>query len=355
MPRASPSPLLLPGLVGLLVFGACSRPVAPAPSGVLGAHADADSPRVVGAALVRDGDSREALLRRHPRVEPDAALKATLAAILADSGQRLRWSAAPVEDLACDNGDVRFRIQVRVPPACQERGCPVLAFYTTGCPRPGYHWRPEFFLRAGFIYAEPAVRGTRCSEDWARADNGPLRVEAATDLEAASRCLRQRFTRDGGVPKLGIFGWSYGGNQTLVGMTRFAGSYDAGFALAAKTDLASFLAQLPPELRGSRAEEYGDPEKDAERLRVISPMTWVDRVEAPIALMLGARDPKVSLSDADGFVRALRARGQDASLMIIPEHAHLTERPEEIAFEHAHLLQFFTARFGVPLRVETRP
>ncbi|WP_223634541.1 S9 family peptidase [Corallococcus sp. EGB] len=357
MLRVSSSPLLLAGLVGLLVLGACSRPVvpAPAPQKVLGAHADADSPRVVGTALVRDGDSREELLRRHPRVEPDAALTSTLAAILADSGQRLRWSAAPAEDLSCDNGDVRFRIQVRVPPACQERACPVLAFYTTGCPRPGYHWRPEFFLRAGFIYAEPAVRGTACSEDWARADDGPLRVAAATDLEAASRCLHQRFTRDGVVPKVGIFGWSYGGNQTLMGMTRFAGSYDAGFALAAKTDIGSFLSQTTPELRQARASEYGDPEQDAERLRAISPITYVDRVEAPIAVKLDARDPKVSLSDADVFVRALRARGQDASLMIVPEHAHLTERPEEITFEHAHLLQFFTARFGMPLRVDTRP
>ena len=344
-----------PALLGLLLLGACSRPVAPASPKVLGAHADADSPRVVGAALVRDGDSREELLRRHPRVEPDAALKATLTDILADGGQHLRWSAAPVEDLTCDNGDVRFRIQVRTPPECRERTCPVLAFYTTGCPRPGYHWRPEFFLRAGFIYAEPAVRGTACTEDWARADNGPLRVAAATDLEAASRCLRQRFTREGVVPKVGILGWSYGGNQTLVGMTRFAGSYDAGFALAAKTDLGSFLAQLTPEVRRGRADEYGDPERDAERLRTISPVTWVDRVNAPIAVMLGARDPKVSLSDADVFVRKLRARGQDATLMIIPEHAHLTERPEEIAFEHAHLLQFFTSRFGLPLRVDTRP
>lgn len=355
MLRASPAPLWLPALVGLLMLGGCSRPVAPVPPKVLGAHADADSPRVVGTALLRDGDSREELLARHPRVEPDAALTSTLAALLADSGQRLRWSAAPAEDLACDNGDVRFRIQVRVPPACRERACPVLAFYTTACPTPDYHWRPEFFLRAGFIFAEPAVRGTQCSVDWARADNGPLRVAAATDLEAASRCLRQRFTRDGVAPRLGILGWSYGGNQTLVGMTRFAGSYDAGFALAAKTDLGSFLSQLAPELRRTRAAEYGDPERDAELLRAISPVTWVDRVEAPIALMLGARDPKVSLSDADVFVRKLRARGQDATLMIIPEHAHLTERPEEIAFEHAHLLQFFTTRFGVPLRVDTQP
>ncbi|CAM3625184.1 prolyl oligopeptidase family serine peptidase [Corallococcus sp. ZKHCc1 1396] len=322
---------------------------------MLGAHADADSPRVVGAALVHEGSSRQALLRRYPRREPAPALASTLAAILADSGQRLRWSAAPVEELACDNGDVTFRIQVRVPPSCLERTCPVLAYYSGGCPHPGYHWRPEFFLRAGFIYAEPAIRGARCTEAWARADDGPLREVAATDLEASSRCLRTRFTREGAPPKLGILGWSYGGNQTLVGMTRFAGHYDAGFALAAKTDLHAFFSQAPPELRRARASEYGDPATDAEQLHANSPITYVERVKAPLALMLGDRDPKVSLSDADVFVRALQARGQDVSLMIVPEHAHLTERPEEVVFQHAHVLQFFTTKFGMPLSVDTRP
>ncbi|MCY1045514.1 prolyl oligopeptidase family serine peptidase [Corallococcus sp. bb12-1] len=311
-----------------------------------GAHADADSPRVVGTALVQDEASRQVLLQRYPRREPDPDLAARLAVLLTDSGQRLRWSAAPVEDLSCDNGDVRFRIQVRIPPPCAERSCPVLVFYSSACPRPGYHWRPEFFLREGFIYAEPAVRGTRCWEAWARADDGERRMSAATDLEASSRCLRARFIRDGVTPRLGILGWSYGGAQALMGMTRFAGSYDAGFALAAKTDLGSFLLQAPPELRRARADEYGDPATDADRLRAISPITYVDRVQGPIALMLGARDPKVSLSDADVFVRALQARGQDASLMIIPEHAHLTERPEEVVFEHAHILQFLTAKLG---------
>ncbi|RKH44648.1 alpha/beta hydrolase family protein [Corallococcus sicarius] len=346
--QPSPAPWLLVG--GLLAFSACSRPVTPppAPPRVLGAHADADSPRVVGTALVEGGVSRQELLRRYPRREPDRALAERLAVLLADSGQRLRWSAAPVEDLACENGDVRFRIQVRIPPACEGRSCPVLVFHSSACPRPGYHWRPEFFLREGFIYAEPAVRGTSCGEAWARADNGALRMSAATDLEASSRCLRARFTRDGVAPKLGILGWSYGGNQTLVGMTRFAGSYDAGFALAAKTDLGSFLRQAPPELRRARAEEYGDPETDADRLRAISPITYVDRVQGPIALKLGGRDPKVSLSDADVFVRALEARGQDVSLMIVPEHAHLAERPEEVVFEHAHILRFFTAKLGGP-------
>jgi dipeptidyl aminopeptidase/acylaminoacyl peptidase len=341
--------------VSLLWMMSCTRPV-PAPAAlprVLFAHADADSARVVGAALVSGPTSREELYRRYPRREPDAWLAATLEEILADGGKTLHWSARPPETFECENGEVHFPIQVRTPPQCEERDCPVVVHFSGGCPRPGYHWRAEFFLRAGFIFAEPAIRGTSCSEDWARADDGPKRFEATTDIEATSQCLRARLTRHGVTPKLGALGWSYGGNQTLLAMTRFAGSYDAGFALAAKPDLLSFFTQAPAELRRQRTSEYGDPATQPELLRVNSPITYVDRVGGPVALMLGGRDPKVSLSDADAFVRALEARHQDASLMIVPKHAHLTERPEEVVFEHAHVLNFFANRFGLPLSVVT--
>ncbi|WP_224245539.1 alpha/beta hydrolase family protein [Hyalangium gracile] len=303
----------------------------------------------MGEALVSGPASREALSQRYPRREPDARLVATLADVLADGGKRLHWSSRTPEQLECENGTVRFLIQVRTPPQCEDRSCPAVVYFSGGCPQPGYHWRAEFFLRAGFVFAEPAVRGASCGADWAMADDGPRRFEAATDLEAASRCLRARLSRHGDAPKLGALGWSYGGNQTLLAMTRFAGSYDAGFALAAKPDLLSFFSQAPAELRRRRTAEYGDPVTQPELLRANSPMTYVDRVRSPVALMLGGRDPKVSLSDADAFVRALEARQQDVSLMIVPEHAHLTERPQEVVFEHAHVLAFFADRFGIPL------
>lgn len=347
-PRAS---CLVPPL--LLLAVACAQPRSqPAPQApVLGAHADADSARYVGAALVHGPKSREALYREYPRHEPNPQVAARLAEILGDRGKTLHWSAQ-AESFDCPNGDVKVPILVRVPPACADRVCPVLAHFSGGCAQPRYHWRAEFVMRAGFIYAEPNIRGTPCSEAWSDADNGGKRLDAMTDIAASGKCLRERFTRNGVAPKLGIFGWSFGGNVTLQGMTRFAGTYDAGFALAAKTDLGSFFLHTSPELRAQREAEYGDPEREPELFRQISPVSFVDRVRGPIAIMLGGRDPKVSLSDADVFVQKLRERHEDVSLMMVPEHGHLTERPEEIVFEHAHILEFFADRFGQPLELQ---
>lgn len=319
------------------------RPAAPAP--VLGAHPDANSPAYVGTPVVTGSRSTQELYAAWPRREPDPRIAARLAEILADGGKTLRWSASgSVESF--QHGEVTIPLVIRVPPQCQDTVCPVIVFYNGACAPPRYHWRPEFFLRAGFIFVEPHIRGNRCGAEWADADNGPRKPEAQKDIDACGRYVRTRFTRDGRAPKVGILGWSYGGNQTLIGMTRFAGTYDAGFALSAKTDLYSFFKNAPEDLRKARAREYGDPHTEPELLRAISPITYVDRLEGPLALMLGGRDPKVSLSDADAFVRKARAHHQEVSLMIVPEHGHLTEQPQEIVFEHAHVIQFFAGTWG---------
>ncbi|HEX5749047.1 MAG TPA: prolyl oligopeptidase family serine peptidase [Archangium sp.] len=350
MARTRTIPAWLGALLALWLTD-CAHPEkrpAEIPAPVLGAHPDANSPDYVGAPLVTGSRSPQELYAAYPRREPDPRLATRLAEILADGGKTLRWSATgSVESF--QHGEVTIPLVIRVPPPCENTLCPVIVFFNGACAPLRYHWRPEFFLRAGFIFVEPHIRGDRCDEAWADADNGPRKPEAQTDIEACGHYVRTRFSREGRTPKVGILGWSYGGNQALVGMTRFAGAYDAGFALAAKTDLYSFFKNAPEDLRKARAREYGDPDTEPDLLRSISPITYVDRLQGPLALMLGGRDPKVSLSDADAFVRKARAHQREVSLMIVPEHGHLTEQPREIVFEHAHVIQFFSDSWGRPV------
>ncbi len=344
--------LVRPALVLMLLLfvggtSGCAQPER-RPTRVVVPRAEANTPAYAGTALAVGGSSVEELSRQYPRREPDAKLAAWVRNILSDSAGTQLSSAPPLQERFA-NGGVQVPLLLHVPPACADRLCPVVVHVSGGCARPGLHWRTEFFLRAGYVYVEPNIRGTPCSEAWASADDGPRRLEAYTDLEALARYLKQRLARDGQTPKVAIFGWSWGGNQTLVAMTRFGGAYDAGFALSAKTDFYSFFRNTSEELRNQRAAEYGHPDRDAALMQAISPVSYVERIQAPVALMLGARDPKVSLSDADTFVQKARALQKDVSLMIVPEHAHLTEQPEEIVFEHAHVLQFLSEALGVPL------
>lgn len=353
MARILTESLLLGVLLSLWISGcAHTRDKPPVvPTRVLGAHDDANSPTYKGQALVSGGESAQELYAEYPKREPDPKIVKRLAEILADEGKTLRWSASASME-SFQNGEWTIPLVIRIPPRCQNDACPVIVYFSGGCARPRYHWRPEFFMRAGFIFVEPNIRGTGCSREWADADNVHKRPEALTDIEASGRYVKARFTRDGRAPKMGILGWSHGGNQTLLGMTRFAGTYDAGFALSAKVDFHSFFTHTSEALRKARAPEYGNPDTDPELFREISPISHVDRIEGPIAIMLGGRDPKVSLSDADEFVRRATERHQDVSLMIVPEHGHLTEQPGEITFEHAHVIQFFADKLGWPVDLQ---
>ena len=70
----------------------------------------------------------------------------------------------------------------------------------------------------------------------------------------------------------------------------------------------------------------------------------LNRVRDPILLVLGGQDPKVSLSDADEFVRRLRRRKQDVSLEIVPALGHKTETPDEISLADARIVDFFAEK-----------
>ena len=342
--------LLLLTLLWTILSVGCAQTKTP----VLGSHANANSPEYVGSPLVLGNESAASLSRKYPTSKPDEDLRDHLAEILADSGKTLRWSASAKLEYYF-NGDLKIPVVVRIPPKCESKPCPVLvqAYGSGNCFNTDYHWRPEFFMHAGYIVVQPNIRGSSCpGAKWRMAAQGQKKFEALTDIDACGKWAKQRFAKNGQPPKVGIIGWSYGGFVSLVAMTRFSGTYDAGFALSAKTDLYSFFKNASEALRKARSNEYGEITNNPELFRRLSPITYVDQVNAPVAMILGGKDPKVSLSDADEFVRRLQHRNQDVSLMIVPEQGHLTEKPDEITFEHAHIIQFFSKKFKYPTTIQ---
>ena len=106
------------------------------------------------------------------------------------------------------------------------------------------------FVDAGFVYVEPNVRGSDgYGKAWLHADDGPKRLAVITDIEDAARWARSRFAVAGKAPKVGIFGGSYGGYSVLMGMTMFAGAYDAGVDIVGISDLRTFLRNTAPYRR----------------------------------------------------------------------------------------------------------
>ena len=234
---------------------------------------------------------------------------------------------------------------VRRPAKCASDPCAVvIAFHggPEGQSLPGFSVSGQAFVDAGFVFVEPNVRGSDgYGKAWLHADDGPKRLEVITDIEDASVWARKEFSASGKAPKLGIYGGSYGGYSSLIGMTMFAGAYDAGVDVVGISNLITFLENTAPYRRALRTSEYGDPEKDRDALVKLSPTTYVDRVKAPLLIIQGATDPRVPAGEAVQMHEALTARGVTSELMIFPDEGHGAQRRENQVLFLGHSIAFF--------------
>jgi dipeptidyl aminopeptidase/acylaminoacyl peptidase len=206
----------------------------------------------------------------------------------------------------------------------------------------GFNPSAQVFVDAGFVYVTPNVRGSDgYGKSWLAADDGAKRLDVITDIEDAGRHLRARFTRDGKAPRIGVMGGSYGGYATLVAMSMFAGTYDAGVSNVGISNLLTFLQNTAPYRRALRISEYGDPETDAEVLRRLSPITYVDRIAAPVLIIHGVDDPRVPVGEAIQMHEAVKARGVATELMILSQEGHGAVRRDARALVLGHTLLFF--------------
>lgn len=222
--------------------------------------------------------------------------------------------------------------------------CPVLVDFhggPEGQAQPGFSTYAQIFVGAGFVYVEPNVRGSDgYGKAWLDADNGAKRLNVITDIDDCGKWIRAHWGRNGKPPKVGITGGSYGGYSTLVGMTMFAGTYDAGASIVGMGNLVTMLRNTSPYRRMLRTTEYGDPEKDAEMLLKLSPITYIDRVRSPLLMIQGLNDPRVPAGEAVQMQEALEKKGTRSQLIILPEEGHGSVHRSGQATMAGHVLRF---------------
>jgi dipeptidyl aminopeptidase/acylaminoacyl peptidase len=222
--------------------------------------------------------------------------------------------------------------------------CPVVVEFhggPEGQATPGFSPYAQMFVDAGIVFAEPNVRGSDgYGKAWLGADDGPKRLDVISDIDDAGKWIRANWGRNGKAPKVGVEGGSYGGYSTLVAMTMFAGTYDVGAASVGISNLETFLRNTAPYRRILRISEYGDPDKDAEALRKLSPVTYLDRVKAPLLVVQGVNDPRVPAGEAIQLHDALEKRGISSPLILFADAGHGTTKRADQVLWVGHVLRF---------------
>jgi dipeptidyl aminopeptidase/acylaminoacyl peptidase len=122
--------------------------------------------------------------------------------------------------------------------------------------------------------------------------------------------------------KIGIMGGSYGGYMVMAGLTEYPDLFAAGADLFGVVNFETFFAHTEPWMAAISKIEYGDPEKEADLLKSLSPIHKVDRVKAATIVLHGANDTNVPVVEAEQVVENLKKRGIPVEYVLFPDEGH---------------------------------
>jgi dipeptidyl aminopeptidase/acylaminoacyl peptidase len=152
--------------------------------------------------------------------------------------------------------------------------------------------------------------------------------------------------------KVGIYGGSYGGYATLVGVTFSPDAFACGVDYVGPSSLVTLIESFPPYWRpfmeGSWFRFVGDPAKAADRADMLarSPISRVDSIRVPLLVVAGANDPRVTQREADQLVAALRDRGVKVQYIVAPNEGHGFANPNNRMALYRSMEQFFGQCLG---------
>jgi dipeptidyl aminopeptidase/acylaminoacyl peptidase len=259
------------------------------------------------------------------------------------------FSPAKLEYCTARDG-AKIPMFVRRPAKCGSEPCPVVVEFhggPEGQAQPGFSVYAQLFVDAGYVFIQPNVRGSDgYGKEYLNADNGPKRLEVITDLEDVARYARKTFTVRGKEPKVGVVGGSYGGYATLMAMTRFAGDYDCGVSIVGFSNLVTFLNNTAPYRRVLRTTEYGDPEKDHDALVQLSPITYINRLKAPLLIIQGVSDPRVPVGESIQMYEAAKKTRAPSELILFADEGHGAAKRENQVLQLGHMLQWLHQYLG---------
>jgi dipeptidyl aminopeptidase/acylaminoacyl peptidase len=134
--------------------------------------------------------------------------------------------------------------------------------------------------------------------------------------------------------RIGIIGGSYGGYMVLAGLAFQPEEFAVGVDIFGVSNWVRTLESIPPYWESFRIalyKEIGDPVKDREMLRAISPLFHADKIRKPLIVLQGANDPRVIKPESDDIVAAVKKNGVPVEYVVFADEGHgFTKKKNQI-------------------------
>ena len=154
--------------------------------------------------------------------------------------------------------------------------------------------------------------------------------------------------------QVGIMGGSYGGYETLVGVSMTPDVFACGVDIVGPSNLLTLVASVPPywkpiiSIFRLRMGDWDTPD-GKKLLEEASPLTHAAAIKKPLLIGQGANDPRVKQAESQQIVNAMKQHGLPVTYIVFPDEGHGFARPENNiaffgaaeAFLSAHLGGFY--------------
>lgn len=216
--------------------------------------------------------------------------------------------------------------------------------------RDGYGYNPEhqFLANRGYAVIQVNFRGsTGFGMDHMASSFKQWGQSMQDDVTDAVKWAIDQGIAD--ADRVCIYGGSYGGYATMAGLTFTPELYKCGINYVGVTDIA-LLFETMPDAWGDGAAQMkamvGDPETEKEFLEQWSPVHHADKIQAPVFMAYGRRDPRVNIEHAKVMEKAMKKAGVEYELMVKRDEGHGFRKQENRYDFYGTMEEFLAENLG---------
>lgn len=206
----------------------------------------------------------------------------------------------------------------------------------------GFDAEAQWLANRGYAVLQVNFRGsTGYGKKFLNAGDREWGGKMHDDLVDAKRWAVAQSYADPG--KVCIYGGSYGGYATLVGVSFTPEEFACGVSIVGPSSIVTLIKAIPPywvPIKSLFDKRVGNIETEADFLNSRSPLYRADQIKVPLLIAQGANDPRVKQAESDQIVAAVRKNNKPVTYLVFPDEGHGFARPENRLIFYAAAEQF---------------